>query len=219
MNKRLTKLLLLALFSPALVTLAAPFRMTAYHDEAGRLTQVGYQSVSNTTATVLARETSGLLTNRVVLGVGDASDHDADTLADAQEYFYFGSLNESASSDPDNDGLTTGVEFAYGGDPTRGDTDADSQSDGEEYIAGTALNDNTDYFCIQALAMQSGTEPLFTWIAHSNRVYQTQYTTNLSWGAWTNYGAPQVASTNGILQSSPCPVPDSPCRIQVRLQD
>ncbi len=44
-------------------------------------------------------------------------DNDNDTLPDAWELFYFGNLNQLASADPDNDGVSNGDESLEGTDP------------------------------------------------------------------------------------------------------
>jgi hypothetical protein len=60
------------------------------------------------------------------------NDSDGDTLPDDWERRYFGSLDQGASGDPDNDGLSNAAEFAVGSSPTEADTDSDTLNDGAE---------------------------------------------------------------------------------------
>jgi hypothetical protein len=61
-----------------------------------------------------------------------AVDSDADGLPDAWETENFGNLNQTASGDPDNDGLTNAQEFTNGTDPNNADSDGDGLKDGQE---------------------------------------------------------------------------------------
>jgi len=49
------------------------------------------------------------------------SDSDADGLPDAWEINYFGNLSQSANGDPDSDGVSNGVEYKLGTNPTIND--------------------------------------------------------------------------------------------------
>ncbi len=64
--------------------------------------------------------------------VGNADDSDGDGLPDAWENLYFKNLAQTASGDPDNDGLTNAQELAAGTDPTKADSDDDGLSDKDE---------------------------------------------------------------------------------------
>lgn len=59
-------------------------------------------------------------------------DLDGDGLVDAWELLFFGNLDQKASGDPDNDGLTNEQEFAANSNPTKADSDGDGLSDGDE---------------------------------------------------------------------------------------
>ncbi|OGV73566.1 MAG: hypothetical protein A3K18_17770 [Lentisphaerae bacterium RIFOXYA12_64_32] len=65
-----------------------------------------------------------------------AVDADADTLADVWELTYFGNLAQTATADPDNDGLDNAAEFRAGAAPNDNDTDNDGMPDGWELTHG-----------------------------------------------------------------------------------
>jgi chitodextrinase len=65
------------------------------------------------------------------------ADSDGDGLPDAWEARFFGNLAQSATGDPDGDGLTNAQEFARHTNPAAADTDGDGYSDGAEVAAGT----------------------------------------------------------------------------------
>jgi hypothetical protein len=64
-------------------------------------------------------------------------DSDTDTLDDGFELWYFQSLSEMASGNPDNDGLSNEDEFVYSTNPNVADTDDDGSLDGSEVSRGT----------------------------------------------------------------------------------
>ena len=64
--------------------------------------------------------------------VTDNDDEDNDTLSDNWERQYFGNLDQNASGDYDNDGLTNADEYNYDTNPTLTDTDGDGLSDSDE---------------------------------------------------------------------------------------
>ena len=64
-------------------------------------------------------------------------DSDNDTLPDAWEMEYFGNLAQTASQDPDGDGISNATEFADGTNPAKADTDNDGLSDSQEKTAKT----------------------------------------------------------------------------------
>jgi len=59
-------------------------------------------------------------------------DTDSDGLPDDWEQQYFGNLAQSASGDPDNDGLTNLQEYAMDTEPDNDDTDGDGIIDGDD---------------------------------------------------------------------------------------
>lgn len=81
-------------------------------------------------------------------GADEFVDTDHDGLADAWETQYFGNLACGATNDADTvggpDGLTALLEYAYGTDPTRADTDGDGMPDGWEIAYGLDPLDPSD---------------------------------------------------------------------------
>jgi hypothetical protein len=76
--------------------------------------------------------------------LGGAADSDGDGLPDAWENLYFKNLAQTASGDPDNDGLTNAQELAAGTDPTIADTDGDGLSDKDEVLTYKSDPTKTD---------------------------------------------------------------------------
>lgn len=72
-------------------------------------------------------------------GEGDA-DTDGDGLPDFWENRFFGNLEQTASDDPDTDGLDNAGEFAAGSQPNNVDSDGDTLSDGDETAAEPATS-------------------------------------------------------------------------------
>ena len=61
---------------------------------------------------------------------------DSDGLPDWWEQDFFGNLNQNATGDPDNDGLTNLEEYIIGTNPNDNDTDNDGANDGAEVANG-----------------------------------------------------------------------------------
>ncbi|MFO8016836.1 MAG: thrombospondin type 3 repeat-containing protein [Candidatus Woesearchaeota archaeon] len=74
----------------------------------------------------------------------DCDDKDGDGIKDVWEDEYCGG-DCDPEADPDKDGLTNIEEYRLKTDPTRGDTDGDGYSDGDEKEAGTDPLDDQDY--------------------------------------------------------------------------
>lgn len=66
----------------------------------------------------------------VVIHSSPALDVDADGLPDVWENYYFTNLTQIVSGDPDADSLSNGYEFLHGTDPTQANSLGDSDNDG-----------------------------------------------------------------------------------------
>jgi len=88
--------------------------------------------LDGTTASADYSDHNAIFNALTIEQVGAAGDSDGDGLPDAWENLYFKNLSQTASADPDNDGLTNAQELAAGTDPTKADTDGDGLSDKDE---------------------------------------------------------------------------------------
>jgi len=88
-----------------------------------------------------SEEGSGLITAASVIGTAQGKssftmvtdmDADGNGLPDWWELQYFGATKQSASADPDSDGLTNLQEYQKGTNPTKADTESDGMPDGWE---------------------------------------------------------------------------------------
>ena len=140
---------------------------------------------------------TGNRTNRTVYGASDTTDSDSDTIKDVDELYHFGDLNEDMGTDPDADGLNNSEEFALSGDPANPDTDADGFTDGEEAVAGTALNDGASVFQVVRVETAPGGEARIRWDAKNGRSYQLQMRPRLGAGDWSDAGSRHDATSDG----------------------
>ncbi len=117
---------------------------------------VGWISLSN----AFARVKTDIIQN--------APDTDSDTIADAWELQFSGSL-------------------ATLGTATTSDFDGDGKSDRDEYVADTSPILQSDYLRIIALSANSaGSTSVVTWTSELSRCYGLDTRTNLLSGTWTN---------------------------------
>lgn len=82
---------------------------------------------------------------RYDMGADEFLDSDGDNIPDYWEQEWFGNLNQNATTDWDDDGLTDLEEFQHGTNPKDADSDDDGVNDGLEVTAGTDPNDPTSY--------------------------------------------------------------------------
>lgn len=75
---------------------------------------------------------NAILSGLTLEKLSSASDTDGDGLSDAWENQQFGNLNQTASGDPDTDGLDNMGEFTRATNPNNPDTDGDTLTDGAE---------------------------------------------------------------------------------------
>lgn len=72
-------------------------------------------------------------------------DHDGDSLPDVWEMQHFGNLLQTATGDPDGDGLTNSHEYQLGRNPVNSDSDGDGTNDGDEDSDGDLLTDSEEF--------------------------------------------------------------------------
>jgi hypothetical protein len=125
----------------------APFMVMGGVNETAKGALVSYSFIAKTN--VVEVQTTGAVSNprysdrnpiinAVTLEqVAANTDGDGDGLSDPWENFNFGNLTQTATSDPDSDGLDNRGELQFGTDPSVADADADGLNDSAERTAGT----------------------------------------------------------------------------------
>ncbi|MBN1270577.1 MAG: hypothetical protein JXB04_13385 [Kiritimatiellae bacterium] len=171
---------------------------TSYtYDEAGRLAAAYTTRGQTNMAALYQYDLAGNRTRGRSFAPAHANgDLDGDALNDGLELHYFKNLDEDAGSDPDADGLANSNEFAASGSPLLSDTDGDWQSDLEEFIAGTALNDETQYFYVTNALPIVGGQVRIMCDTRAGRTYQLQTCSDPT-QAWADEGAPYEAAVDG----------------------
>jgi hypothetical protein len=81
---------------------------------------------------IICRDSRGIFGGGYRLSITLIPIGDGDSLPDAWELQYFGSLQYAPADDPDNDRLTNAEELALKTDPSKADTDGDGFKDGVE---------------------------------------------------------------------------------------
>jgi hypothetical protein len=115
-----------------------------------------------------------------------------------------GAATITVLTDSDADGLPNAWETAHGlatnnlADAAL-DLDGDSQSNWQEYIAGTDPADARSYLKIDALTAAT-TGATLTFSAISNKTYTVQYTDTLGSGSWSNL-VELAARTNNATET------------------
>jgi hypothetical protein len=84
----------------------------------------------------------GYLVARYDVSEGDI---DGDSLSDAWELLYFGTLSFGPDDDTDGDGLSNLAEFQLGTNPSEADTDGDGMADGDEVALGKDPKTNNPF--------------------------------------------------------------------------
>lgn len=169
-----------ALCAPAM----AVETLTYTYDGAARLTTVVYEDGGTNAALHYQYDPNGNRTNLVSVAPGDtAFDSDGNGLSDLKELRYFSALGQDGAGDPDADGLVTSNEFATGANPTTPHTDADEQTDYEEWIADTDPVDAGSWFRISGFSHGSPFTVYFD--SSARRFYTLSGCTDLVAGAWS----------------------------------
>ncbi len=104
--------------------------------------RVNFDSNASFEIRLQATDAAGATFEKAFVLIND--DVDGDGLSDAWELTFFGSLQASATTDSDGDGLTNLEEFQAGTNPNVGDSDGDGVSDGEEVALGTSPVSSAD---------------------------------------------------------------------------
>lgn len=121
----------------------------------------------------------------VVLDCDNFVDSDGNGLDDVWEWRHFGSLGNSASADPDYDGLDNAGECQWRTDPQDDDTDGDGMTDGDEALVGfnPSMPDK-----LPRVNLHRTTNGMFRieWDTRYFQGYMPQYTDSLVPPAWSN---------------------------------
>lgn len=115
----------------------------------------------------------------------DSADTDGNGLADSWEWRYFGSLGNSATDDPDNDGLDNAGECQWWTDPFKDDTDNDGMTDGDEVYVGFSPTVAARRPRLGLNRTSNGMYRLY-WDTRYYQGYMPQYTDSLVSPAWSN---------------------------------
>ena len=165
------------------------------YDDAGRLTAAYVSQGASNSAALFAYDLAGNRIRSSAYAPAASEDLDGDGLNDPFSIEYFGALGAGGANDPDGDGLANSNECAAAGNPLKDDTDGDRMKDLEEFIAGSALNDNTDYFAV-ANTLPFGSSLRILFEAHAGRTYLLKKTGNLM-SDWSDQGSAYSASADG----------------------
>ncbi|NCC49642.1 MAG: PKD domain-containing protein [Spartobacteria bacterium] len=126
------------------------------------------------------------------------NDADADMMADAWEMYHFGTFSHTGTNDLDDDHLTDLQEYLHGGNPNLNDTDGDGQSDYEEWIAGTLLNNAASSFQIEGCHLGAHHAVVLNWLGVSDRLYRIYSSTNL-FGVWSDTVVYEVQGDGSVI--------------------
>ena len=112
-----------------------------------------------------------------------------------------GTYNVIILPDVDGDGIPDLWETTYSFDPNSSadagaDTDGDTMSNKDEYIAGTNPRDSESYLKVNQVSVSSPAQVTFQ--AQSNRTYSVQFTDDLNAPAWTRLTDVLARSTNRL---------------------
>ena len=124
-------------------------------------------------------------------------------------------------ADRDHDGLPDFWEQRYFGDPTNAlanaDPDGDGQSNLQEYIAGTDPTNRASYFRVSPQS-DGGKGSVLSWPSVTNRLYDIQFTTNLSNGfsEWLT-NLPATPPLNSFLDTQHTSQANAFYRVRARL--
>jgi hypothetical protein len=117
----------------------------------------------------------------------NTNDVDADTIDDAWEHLYFGSItNSDMTTDHDGDGIPDAQEYWNGTNPLWADSDGDGLSDWQEFIAGTSGMDAASRLLIRSRL--DGLAPgnlILSWDSVQDRLYRVYFSDGL-FRNWTN---------------------------------
>ena len=148
---------------------------TYTYDDTGRLLGVNYGGGQGISYTY---DNSGNLLQRTIVVFTDT---DTDFIDDTWETQFFGNADRDGSDD----------------------FDADGQSDLADYLSGTDPTDQNSLLRVSGDSTLDENGFMIEWDAAPGKLYQVQYTENLSSAAWFNLGSQVVASGTTASQIDP----------------
>ena len=165
------------------VASGAAFRIDAWADANTNGVQDAWEPTGSFASDGVS--TQALAGVEIRLASDASADSDGNGLADAWEWRHFGRLGNSATDDPDDDGLDNAGESQWGTDPFDDDSDHDGMTDGDEALVGfnPAVPDKPP-----RLGLYRTPNGMFRieWDTRYYQGYMPQYTDDLALPVWSN---------------------------------
>ncbi|MDD4872332.1 MAG: right-handed parallel beta-helix repeat-containing protein [Kiritimatiellae bacterium] len=120
------------------------------------------------------------------VGAGEFIDTDNDRMDDSWEIETFSNLSQGTNTDYDTEGLKDSDEYDFNTSPLLIDTDGDSMTDLQEWIAGCLGWDRSDFFMLEAVSNDATAgDFVIYWQSTTGRLYSVTSKSNLLDTLWS----------------------------------